>query len=337
VFTILAALGCLFFSYDFRQALIFSMLGALACLSLVVVTGFVGQVSLLQFGLAGVAGLVTSKLALHAGIGFPLGPIVGVVAATALGVAVATSALRIRGVQLAVVTLAGAVAVDAFVFGNAKWGAGLSGSAVPTPHLFGLNLGPTADFPIGGGKLPSPAFALICLGTLVVVGLFVASLRRGVLGKQMLAVRSNESAAACAGISPRRVKVGAFALSSFIAGLAGVLYGYNFGSIDSSHFGTLQALSLVAYAYIGGITTVTGSLIAGFLITEGLASHIGTELGIPINYQLLLAGLGLLVTVITSPGGVALVGPPQIVRLLDRAVAAFRPQRLPVAGGEVKR
>ena len=78
----------------------------------------------------------------------------------------------------------------------------------------------------------------------------------------MLAVRSNERAAAAASINPRTVKLYAFIISAFIAGLAGCLYAYNFGSVSSDRFDAVTALSLIAFAYVGGITLISGAVFA---------------------------------------------------------------------------
>ena len=86
----------------------------------------------------------------------------------------------------------------------------------------------------------------------------------------MLAVRANERAAAAAGINVARVKIIAYAISSFIAGTAGWMYAYNFGSVSAARFGILIALGFVAFAYIGGITMVSGAVIGGLVATEGL-------------------------------------------------------------------
>jgi len=211
--------------------------------------GFVGQVSLAQVALAGAAGFTVSKLQVHLGIGFPIGPLVGAVVATLLGLLIAVSALRVRGVNLAIVTLAAAVAMENFIFDNPSVGGGASGSSVDAPHLLGINLGPAADFPINGSQLPSPVFGLLCAAAAVGLGMFVASLRRSRLGQRMLAVRSNERAAAAAGVPVRNVKLAAFGISSFIAGIAGSLYAYNFGSVTAGRFGTINALAFVAFWY----------------------------------------------------------------------------------------
>ena len=256
------------FPYDFRQALINSLIGAIVCLSLVVITGFVGQISLVQLALAGVGGYAVSKLAADAGIAFPIGPIIGACVATLFGLVAATSALRVRGVNLAIVTLAAAVALENFVFNNTSWGGGVNGSPTKSPSLFGLHLGPDALYTWTDEKLPSPIFGFLCLGVVIVLGLFVASLRTSRLGQQMLAVRSNERAAASAGISVRNVKLAAFGISSFIAGLAGAMYAYDFGSVSAPQYGIISALGFVAFAYLGGITTVTGALFGGLIVNR---------------------------------------------------------------------
>ena len=89
----------------------------------------------------------------------------------------------------------------------------------------------------------------------------------------MLAVRSNERAAAAAGINVRNTKLAGFGIAAFIAGMAGALYAYNFGSVSYSRFGALAALGLIAFAYFGGITMVSGAVIAGVGATEGLFPH----------------------------------------------------------------
>jgi branched-subunit amino acid ABC-type transport system permease component len=292
--------------YGYRQALMLSMIGIVVCLSLVVITGFVGQMSLAQVTLAGVSGFVVSHLFVHAGIGFPWAPLAGSVAGVIVGLIVGISALRVRGASLAVVTLAGVIAIEQFGFANSRWGAGPSGSPVGQPRLFGFAIGGNAGFRGLDGKLPSPVLGFVYLIAVIALCLLVSNLRRSVLGQQMLAVRANERAAAAAGIHVARVKITAYAISSFIAGTAGWMYAYNFGSVSAARFGILIALGFVAFAYIGGITMVSGAVIGGLVATEGLVPHFFQEiLGISGNWTLLVGGLILIVTLIQNPEGVA--------------------------------
>ena len=305
----LAAVGAVLLivlPFSYRQALMVSMVGMVVCLSLVVITGFVGQVSLAQVTLAGVAGFAVSHMTAKAGLGFPWGPLVGSAAAVVIGLVVGVSALRVRGVSLAVVTLAGVVAIEQFGFANRRWGAGSTGSPVEQPELFGVRLGSNAAFRGLDGKVPSSVLGFVFLVVVVALCLLVASLRRSVLGQQMLSVRANERAAAAAGINVTNVKVTAYAISSFIAGTAGWMYAYNFGSVSAARFGILIALGFVAFAYIGGITMVSGAVVGGLVATEGLIPYtIEEALNISGNWTLLVGGVILIVTLIQNPEGIA--------------------------------
>ncbi len=293
------------FPFDYRQAFINSLIGALMCLSFVVLTGFVGQMSLLQAALAGVTALLVAKLAHGAGLGFPIAPLLGVLASLGVGLLSAVSALRVRGVSLAIATMAAALAIENFWFANTSFGINAARDSVPDPSLLGLDLGTHADF-LGTSSQPSPVFGFLCLATLLVAALVVVAIRRGELGRRMLAVRSNERAAAAAGISVRETKLAAYAVSSVLAGTAGALYAYDFGSVSAPRFGIPIALSLVAFSYLGGITSVAGALIGGMLVTEGLFIHAANKLlGIPVTYQLIVGGLALIVNVVQFPEGIA--------------------------------
>jgi branched-chain amino acid transport system permease protein len=292
--------------YDFRQAAVNSGIGALMALSLVVIVGYVGQLSLVQVALAGVSGFIISHLASDAGIGFPLALIIAAVATTALGLMTAVSALRVRGVSLAVVTLAAAVAIVKLAFTNSAWGGTGAVLSVPEMKLFGLDLGPHAGFHGLDGNEPSPIFGFVVLVCVIGLCLLVASVRRSSIGQRMLAVRANERAAAAAGIRVRNVKMIAFALSSFIAAIAGALYAYNFNGVDANQFDAFTTLTLVAYAYFGGITMISGALLAGLGTTAGLLPFLMQRyLGLSGQWALLLGGVALVATLLTNPEGIA--------------------------------
>ena len=306
---IAGAVALIVFPYDFRQALINSLLGVLICLSLVVIVGFVGQISVVQLALAGVAGFTMSHLTTDLGgiwATFPISLLIGAVTATIVGLLIAVSALRVRGVSLVVVTLAAALALEQFGFLNSRWGGGPTGSPVEQPELGGLNLGPDASFRGLDDKLPSPVFGFVVLAATILLAGLVANTRRASLGQRMLAVRSNERAAAAAGINVRNTKLVGFGIAAFIAGMAGALYAYNFGSVSYSRFGPLAALGLIAFAYFGGITMVAGAIIAGVGATEGLLPHGFDEwLGLSGNWALLVGGFALIITLLVHPEGIA--------------------------------
>ncbi len=300
------------FPYDFRQALINSLLGIVICLSLVVIVGFVGQISVVQLALAGVAGFTMSHLTTDLGgiwAKFPISILVGAASATIVGLLIAVSALRVRGVSLVVVTLAAAVALEQFGFLNARWGGGPTGSPVTQPGLGGLDLSPHASFRGVDDKIPSPVFGFLVLAATILLALLVANVRRSSLGQRMLAVRSNERAAAAAGINVRNTKLAGFGIAAFVAGMAGGLYAYNFGSVSYSRFGALAALGLIAFTYFGGITMVSGAIIAGIGATEGLLPHsFDAWLGLSGNWALLVGGIALIVTLLVHPEGIAGAG-----------------------------
>ena len=310
--SVAGAVCLIVFPYDFRQALINSLLGVIICLSLVVIIGFVGQISVVQLALAGVAGFMMSHLTTDVGgvwARFPLSLLIGAATATIVGLVIAVSALRVRGVSLAVVTLAGAVALEQFGFLNSRWGGGPRGSPVDQPSIGGLNLAPDASFRGLDGDLPSPVFGFLVLGATVLLALLVANIRRSSLGQRMLAVRSNERAAAAAGINVRNTKLAGFGIAAFIAGMAGALYAYNFGSVSSSRFGAVAALGLIAFAYFGGITMVSGAVIAGIGATEGLLPHAFDKwFGLNGNWALLIGGFALIITLLVNPEGIAGTG-----------------------------
>jgi branched-chain amino acid transport system permease protein len=306
----LCLVGMLALGPDWRLALTNTLVAIVICLSLVVLTGFVGQISLAQMALAGIAGFTLAKLATSYGVPFPLGPLAGAVAASAVGLLAGIPALRVRGVNLAVVTLAAGVAIENLVFRNPAWSNGSDGAPVPPPRFLGLRFGPNDPGGLslvgyhGDGKLPDPWFGVFCLAVVVLLALAVVNLRRSPTGRRMLAVRSNERAAAAVGVSVAGTKLLAFGLSAFIAGLGGALSGYRFGSVSPEFFGSLASLSFLAFAYLGGITSVTGAVLGGIIVSGGIwFAALSHWLGIGSDYTLLFGGLGLILTAILNPEG----------------------------------
>ncbi|MCK6212122.1 ABC transporter permease [Georgenia sp. EYE_87] len=304
---IVLALGVIAFApYDYRQALVNSLIGIVAILSIVVVTGYLGAVNLAQMAVAGVAGFVLSKATQDWGLPGWLGVLVAITAAVIVSLVVALPAMRLRGMQFAIITLAGAVAIQAVWFNNPYWGGGQLAATVDAPEVFGIPLGPTESFWEGDGQVPSPGFAVFLLVVTVLCAAGVVLLRRSNLGAKLLAVRGSESAAASAGINLTLVKLVAFAIGGLLAGVSGILYGYNFGLVSPMRFTELMAISMLAVAFLGGITTVTGAVIAGLLVSQGILMHAVTSLfGISSDFQLLFAGLAVLVTVVANPSGIA--------------------------------
>jgi branched-chain amino acid transport system permease protein len=331
---IVAVLGLIFLPFGWREALLTSQVAIVLMLSIVVITGYVGQISIVQLPLAGVAGFTMAHVGEAWNLGFPLGPLLGVLAATLVGLFIGASALRVRGVQLAVVSLAAAVAIEQFWFTNTIWGESNTGNAVSSPMIFGLNLGSNAGFRGIDNQIPSPVLGFFFLVIMSVVGLFVANLRRTNLGQQMLAVRANERAAAGAGISVSNVKLMAFGISSAIAGISGVMAAYNYSSVSANNYDALSSLSIVAFAYVGGITTVTGAIAAGLITTEALVPYVfQTYLHISGSWALLVGGFFLVFNLIFAPNGVGLGTRRDVKRLGRWLLRSVSPEAGPPASG----
>lgn len=285
----------------FRMGLITSLIMAIIALSTVVVTGYAGQVSLAQLTIAGVAGFSLGPISNALHVPFPFAPLLAAVAAAVLGVVIGLPALRIRGLTVAVVTFAMAFALEAIWFRNLDL-VGSSGTSIPAPSLFGWDLG------IGAGHdYPRVRFGLICLLLLVVVAVGVAQLRRSRLGSQMLAVRANERSAAAAGIDVTRVKIYAFAIAAFIAGLGGALLGYQQQTITFDSFSALGGLVLFGTVYLAGVTSVSGGLLAGIVAANGLLYIVVDEVFTVSGWYSVIASVALIFTVILNPEGI--VGP----------------------------
>ncbi len=319
---------------EFRQAVVTGLVGTVLCLSFIVIMGYVGQLSVVQLALAGIAGFGVARMSSVYGIGFPLGPLIAVAVALVVGVVVGVSALRVRGVTLVVVTLAAAVAIEKFVFANPNWGGGATGVTVQQPTLFGIKFGSDAGFRGLDGSLPSPVFGLCALAVTAALYAFVANLRRGELGRRMLAVRSNERAAAAAGVNVRALKVCAFAISSILAGVAGVLFAYDFGTVSASMFDVMTALSVIASVYVLGVTVVQGAVLAGFGMVGAVVPLILQKWVLPRDrvglYVQLLIGAGLLVQLRFYPDGILIASATKrerrrAERLQLRATSAAQP------------
>ncbi len=286
-------------SGSYRFGIITSMIVTIIMLSLVVLTGLVGQISLAQAGIAGTAGFALSKLGDAAGIPFPISPLLAALVATVFGVLVGIPALRIRGAQLAVVTLAGAVALEKFIFRNTQL-AEAAGNPIADPTLLGLDMGIRE-----GRTIARVEFAILVLLVVTVCSILVGNLARSATGRRFLAVRSNERAGASVGISVANTKLLAFGIASFLAGVGGAFLGYSRGQLSADSFTVMVGLSFLAFAYLGGITTVSGAIIAGTFAPLGIGFVIlDRALDIGTAYQI-LAGIGLVLTAIFNPEGIA--------------------------------
>ena len=285
-----------------RLPMIVSLIAFVLMLSQVVLTGYLGQISLAQLSFSGTAGFVLAKLSTGLGWPVPWAPLVAIIVPTVAGLLVSIPALRIRGVQLALVTLAFAIATEQLVFRN-KWFTGQSAVAnIKPPELFGVNLGV-----MGVDQFPQRKFGFIVLGVTAIVTVLIANLRRSGTGRRFLAVRANERAAESAGIRVSDIKLTGAGVSSLLASLSGVMLAYSQESISSTGYESRFAMSMLALGFLGGIGRMGGAAIAAVLVSSGIGMKLFELMtGVPSpELQLFLAGFGLLIVVTWLPDGLA--------------------------------
>jgi ABC-type branched-subunit amino acid transport system ATPase component/ABC-type branched-subunit amino acid transport system permease subunit len=283
-------------SNNYQTAISVGLISAIVALSLVVLTGYVGQISLAQMTFAGLGAYFCSRFADDMGIPFPFSIIVAGLATGIGGVILGLPALRVRGVNLAVVTLGAAVAVDSLVFNDANLTGGYSGISIKSPSIFGYSL---------DGIIHPFRYAMVCLVVLILCVAGVAWLRRSRLGLMMLAVRDNERAAAAEAVNTVRTKLIAFGLSAFMAGVAGGLFAYLYGHLSFDSFAPLASVTFVTTAYIGGIGSIAGAVIAGVISAGGPVFELFASNASVDRYQALIAGAGVVLTAVLNPDGVA--------------------------------
>jgi ABC-type branched-subunit amino acid transport system ATPase component/ABC-type branched-subunit amino acid transport system permease subunit len=290
-------LGLVFLGQQYKSALIISIITAIIALSLVILTGYVGQVSLAQFVLAGIGGFATSRFAYNLGWPFPLPLLAAMVISAAVGLVVGIPSLRVRGFNLAVLTLAAAVAVQSALFDNINITGGGS-NLVPAPKLAGLSLSPFGH-PV--------RFGLMALIILVLCTAATAWLRNSHIGLRLLAVRDNERAAAAVGWNVSRTKLLAFTISAALAGLGGSLLVYQSGVVTADQFTPLASVLFLGYVYVAGIGSLSGAMLAGLAAPGGLIIT-WLQFLLPVgNIQYwvnLVLAVSVLVAVVKLPDGI---------------------------------
>ena len=254
-------------------------------LSVTVVTGLSGQVSLGQFALAGIGALagyiVFQRMDLPWGFSLLAGAAAGAMASLVIGL----PALRLRGLMLAVTSLGFAVMAPAAIFGSA-W-------------AFGTGVDPGR--PILGSKevITVRAYYYIALIALVVGAWLVHNLKRGGLGRIMGAIRDNEDVARSLGIVTTSRKLQSFAVSGLIAGLGGVVLSQSVSRLTIDTFEPTLSIALLVMVVLGGVSRVSGAILGAIYL-------VGLPLLIPLDtIQLMVTGIGVLIFVLYVPGGLA--------------------------------
>lgn len=257
---------------------------AIVGVSLLVLTGWAGQVSLGQFALAAVGAYVVAVTGLPFLLALPLGGLAGAVVAVLVGL----PALRLQGLTLAVSTLAFALSVTALLLNADQLGRYLP-DEVDRPALLGTSLD------------DQRASYFVALAVLVLAVLAVAGLRSSRTGRVLIAARDNEVAVQSFGIDLLRARLSAFALSGTLAGVAGGLYAYQQASVSPSAFAPELSLLVFTWTVIGGLGSLAGPLL-GFAALAALS--LATKDAAVLT---LVNGFGGLLLILAAPGGLAAV------------------------------
>lgn len=303
----------------FLPALVpFSVLGdallaielAIVALSLVVLTGWVGQISLAQASFVGMGALVTAMIVREWGWSFPATIAVGAVIGAGTSVVLGVVALRVRGLYLAVATLIFAWMADQFLFRSPWLGASGGTSGIPNQRIGRAGAFPSLDL------TSRTVLYYLFVAVLVIVIVGLANLRDAKTGRAFFAVRGSEVAAASLGIDVVRVKLLAFALSGLLAGLGGSLLLTEQRTVVPVQFLFTISLQYLAIAVVGGLGSIGGAIAAGivFAALNELFFQVRALAG---WLEVVSAGL-LGVVLLAYPGGLA-AAPEGIRSLLGRA------------------
>jgi branched-chain amino acid transport system permease protein len=261
--------------------LVFAMLAV----SLVVLTGWAGQVSLGQVGFLGigaaVGGAVSSRLGWDVLAAIAVAGVVGALVAVVLGL----PALRVRGLMLAVITLAFAHAVSLWLLNQTVMSSWLPRGRIERKPLLGL-------IPIKS-ETQYYYFTLVCL---VLVLLMCKAVRSSRLGRTIIGVRENERGAQAYGINVVRAKLTAFALSGFIAAVAGAIFVHHQQALGINPYATEESLAVFTMVVIGGLGSLPGALV-------GAAYVEGARYFLPPELSFFVGGVGLLLVLMVLPGG----------------------------------
>ena len=282
------------------QIVVYAMVGV----SLVILTGWSGQISLGQWAIAGIGGAVGGGLAANHNLDFflilGLAGIAGAVAALLVGL----PALRVQGLFLAVTTLAFASTVQNFVLRDTYFGWLLpeESSFVELPALYGA-FDLSTDTTFGPITLHGPSKVYFVTLLFLVLSMVVAkSVRRSRSGRLFVGSRDNGRVLQAFGIHLARTRLAAFSLSGFIAGVAGALFVYQQSSVDAASFRAEESILIFSMTVIGGISSLPGAVLGAVFVK-----------GVPLlpvlrdidNVELLSSGLGLLLILVVLPGGLA--------------------------------
>jgi branched-chain amino acid transport system permease protein len=276
----------------------------IVAVSLVVLTGWAGQISLGQFGFVGISAAVAGGLAANHNIDFFADLAIGVATGVAAAVIIGLPSLRIQGLFLAATTLAFGYAVPDYLLNQHYW---------IGDHILPSGLAAHLSRPILYGRInltSDRAFYEFCLAFLAVVMLAAYAFRKNRSGRVLIALRDNEQSAAAFAIHPARTRLAAFAISGGIAGLAGVLFAYGQENVVPGTYGIESSIIVFLAVVIASVSSVAWAVV-GVMVLE-LSVVFGPRIYALFHSQtiesilpLLLTGPVLLISAYFNPAGAA--------------------------------
>jgi ABC-type branched-subunit amino acid transport system ATPase component/branched-subunit amino acid ABC-type transport system permease component len=310
------------FSQDTDQKLTVSLVAATVLLSVVVLTGYTGQLSLAQSAIGGMGAWFAAALVADRHWPFLAALLVGTAGAAAAGAVFALPALRTRGVNLAVITLGMGLALQSMLFDNSGYTGGDTGFAVGPQRILGFDIDP---------QLHPSHYTIFALAVFLLAALVTCNVRRGRAGRRLIAVRANERAATSLGISVVGAKMYGFVLSAAIAGVGGIVLAFQAPYVSfATGYDPLSSITAVALAVVGGVGHVAGPLFGSTLQDGGVGTLISDALGGIEPWIPLIGGGVLIILLITHPDGIASVAARNLRPLL-RLAASIRPRTAPPA------
>jgi len=278
----------------------------IVAVSLVVLTGWAGQISLGQFGLVGAGALAAGGIIARHNIDFFAALAIGIAAGVVVALIIGLPAVRIQGLYLAVTTLAFGYAMQGYLL-NSRYPVG--------KRLMPPGLTASIDRPILYGRFDledNRSFYYVCLALLVLTVLAAYSFRKNRSGRVLIAARDNQRAAPAYGINLVRTRLAAFAVSGGMAGMAGVLIVYQQHQVVSASFGVLASVEIFLATVVGGLTSVgfavSGAVVFEFLQLFGPRYYHFLGKDVITIIPLLITGPLLILNLYFYPGGSAQAG-----------------------------
>jgi branched-chain amino acid transport system permease protein len=253
---------------------------AVILLSLVILTGYSGQISLAQASFVGIGAFTAGHLSTRSGSGFLLALLLAAAIAAPASLLIGIPSLRLSGLFLALATMAFALMMDNFVFQINAIAGGLQGITVNAPQIFGIDFSNTTPF------------YYLCLFFLLLFGAFAGLLRRSRYGRRLQALRDAPDGLTTLGVNLALTKISVFAITAAIAAMGGVLLGIYQVEISPDSFNLFASISFLVAAVIGGIGSVPGAVLGGFILA--FPQLIQTSSGTFNNYFALGIGLAVI-------------------------------------------